>query len=131
MRPRGQSWELRVFLSLEPGTGKKLYATKTVRGGKREAQQALAEMVTHAADGLLSVARASVGELLEVFAHAASARRRRLAHSRPRRRRGSSGAPLGGCGSAWSKSTARRSASRRCAAMWPRSGGVWTCRSAR
>lgn len=65
MRQRGRSWELRVFLGLEPASGKKLYATKTVRAGKREAQQALAEMVTHAADGRLSVARASVGELLE------------------------------------------------------------------
>jgi len=71
MRQRGSSWELRVFLGLQPGTNKKLYATKTVRGGKREAQQVLAEMVTHAGDGRLSVARASVGELLEEwFAHA-------------------------------------------------------------
>ena len=71
MRQRGRGWELRVFLGLEPGTGKKLYATKTARGGKREAQQALAEMVAHAADGRLGIARASVGELLEEwFAHA-------------------------------------------------------------
>jgi len=60
-----------VFLGLEPGTGKKLYATKTVRAGKRDAQRALAEMVTHAAEGRLAVARSSVGELLEEwFAHA-------------------------------------------------------------
>ncbi|MEO7556644.1 MAG: hypothetical protein ABIV94_08590 [Acidimicrobiales bacterium] len=72
---------MRVFLGLEPGTGKKLYATKTVRGGKREAQQALAEMVTHAAEGRLSVARASIGELLEEwFAHTSP---RLLAIDRP------------------------------------------------
>ena len=60
-----------MFVGIEPATGKKRYVTKTVRGGKREAQRALAEMVTHAAEGRLSVARASVGELLEEwFAHA-------------------------------------------------------------
>ena len=38
MRQRGVSWELRVFLGHDPLTGKKRYATRTVRGGKREAQ---------------------------------------------------------------------------------------------
>jgi hypothetical protein len=46
MRQRGASWELRVFLGHDPLTGKKRYATQTVRGGKREAQSKLAEMVT-------------------------------------------------------------------------------------
>ena len=65
MRQRGSSWELRVFLGDDPTTGKKQYATKTVRGGKRQAQLALAEMVTHAAEGRLSVSKATVGALLE------------------------------------------------------------------
>ena len=42
MRQRGASWELRVYLGIDPLTGKKRYATRTVRGGKREAQSALA-----------------------------------------------------------------------------------------
>jgi len=52
MRQRGSSWELRVYLSRDPVTGKKRYATRTVRGGKREAQSALAEMITEAERGL-------------------------------------------------------------------------------
>lgn len=36
MRQRGASWELRVFLDRDPLTGRKRYATRTVRGGKRE-----------------------------------------------------------------------------------------------
>ncbi len=48
MRQRGASWELRVFLGRDPVTGKKRYATKTVRGGKREAQSVLATMITEA-----------------------------------------------------------------------------------
>lgn len=71
MRQRGTGWELRVFLGNDPGTGKKLYATKTVRGDKREAQRALAEMVAQASQGRLAVTKATVGELLEEwFSHA-------------------------------------------------------------
>jgi hypothetical protein len=44
--------ELRVFLGHDPLTGKKRYTTRTVRGGKREAQTALAAMVTEAERGL-------------------------------------------------------------------------------
>lgn len=39
------SWELRVSLGREPGTGRYRYVHKTVRGGKREAQRALAKLV--------------------------------------------------------------------------------------
>jgi integrase len=65
MRQRGNSWELRVFLGEDAATGRKHYATKTVKGGKREAQRALAAMVTQAAEGRLSASRATVGSLLE------------------------------------------------------------------
>ncbi len=67
MRQRGASWELRVFLGRDPLTGKKRYATRTVRGGKREAQTALAEMVTEAERGLTVRTTATVGELLEAW----------------------------------------------------------------
>jgi len=40
MRQRGASWELRVYLGRDPLTGKKRYATRTVRGGKRGADGA-------------------------------------------------------------------------------------------
>jgi hypothetical protein len=52
MRQRGSAWELRVFVGTDAVTGKKRYTTKTVRGGNREAQRALAQMVTHAELGL-------------------------------------------------------------------------------
>ncbi|MFK8025030.1 MAG: tyrosine-type recombinase/integrase, partial [Ilumatobacter sp.] len=67
MRQRGNSWELRVFLGRDPVTGKKRYATKTVRGGKREAQTTLAEMVTDAERGFTASTTATVGELLEAW----------------------------------------------------------------
>ena len=67
MRQRGNSWELRVFLGHDPLTGKKRYATQTVRGGKREAQSKLAEMVTEAERGLTARTTATVGELLETW----------------------------------------------------------------
>ncbi len=65
MRQRGTAWELRVFLGLDPDTGKKRYATKTVRGSKREAQVALAEMVTQSSEGRFALTTSTVGELLE------------------------------------------------------------------
>ncbi|MGI9644429.1 MAG: hypothetical protein ACR2O6_03880 [Ilumatobacteraceae bacterium] len=67
MRQRGASWELRVFLGHDPVTGKQRYANKTVRGGKREAQRALAEMVTESERGLAMATKATVGELIEAW----------------------------------------------------------------
>ncbi|MEM9749277.1 MAG: hypothetical protein AAF945_21515, partial [Actinomycetota bacterium] len=67
IRQRGSSWELRVYLGRDPITGKKRYATKSVRGGKREAQSALAAMVTEAERGAMSRTRATVGELLDAW----------------------------------------------------------------
>jgi len=47
IRKRGEgSWELRVSLGREPGTGRYRYVHKTVHGGKREAQRALAQLVS-------------------------------------------------------------------------------------
>jgi integrase len=72
MRQRGESWELRVFLGLDPATGKKQYATRTVRTGKREGQRALAELVTQAATGRLAKTKATAGQLLEEWYEHAS-----------------------------------------------------------
>ena len=72
MRQRGDGWELRVFLGRDPVSGKKRYASRTVRGGKREAQRVMAEMITEAERGLSARSNATVGELLEAwFAFAA------------------------------------------------------------
>jgi integrase len=67
IRQRGESWELRVFLGRDPVTGKKRYASRSVRGGKREAQSVLAEMVVQAERGLVARSAATVGELLEAW----------------------------------------------------------------
>ena len=56
-----------MYLGHDPLTGKKRYVTQTVRGGKREAQTALAEMVTEAERGLTVRTTATVGELLEAW----------------------------------------------------------------
>ena len=41
-------WQLRVYLGVDPVSGKKRYAGRSVEGGKREAQRALARLVTEA-----------------------------------------------------------------------------------
>ena len=67
IRQRGNAWELRVFLGYDVVTGKQRYAYRTVRGGKREAQRTLAEMISDADKGLVVRTNASVGDLLEAW----------------------------------------------------------------
>jgi hypothetical protein len=78
IRRRGEARELRVFLGTDPVTGKKRYASRTVRGGKRDAQRVLNElavrrqsMTTHvrAVDQLAHpVERSGVGSGLVITA---------------------------------------------------------------
>ncbi|HUR18180.1 MAG TPA: hypothetical protein VMZ51_04495 [Acidimicrobiales bacterium] len=63
MRQRGQAWEQRVYLGRDPVSGRKRWATKTVRGGKREAQRVLTALVAEADKGALASTQATVGEL--------------------------------------------------------------------
>jgi integrase len=64
LRQRGDAWELRVYAGKDPVSGRRLYRTRTVRGGKRAAEDALARFVTEVA-GVLPTARdATVGELV-------------------------------------------------------------------
>jgi len=72
MRQRGAgAWELKVYLGRDAVSGRKRWAYKTVRGGKREAQRALAQLVAETGRQQVVPARATVGELLEQwFAHA-------------------------------------------------------------
>jgi integrase len=65
MRQRGAAWELRVFLGTDAVSCKQRYVTKTFRGGKREAQRALNEMLVEAERGLTAKTSATVGELLD------------------------------------------------------------------
>ncbi len=71
MRQRGNSWELRVYVGRDVLTGRKQWVSKTFKGGKRDAQRALAALVAEADRGALAHTKATVGELLEEwFAHA-------------------------------------------------------------
>jgi len=65
IRQRGEnSWELRVFIGRDPVSGRVRYATKSVRGGKREAQRALAAMVS-AAPASAPISSMTVADTLE------------------------------------------------------------------
>ncbi len=64
---RGDAWELRVYLGTDPVTRKQRYATKSFRGGKREAQALLAQMVLDDKQGLSVRTTATVGELLQAW----------------------------------------------------------------
>jgi hypothetical protein len=49
MRRRGSSWEL--YLGRDPASGKKHYATRSVRGSRRAAERVLRDMVAAAERG--------------------------------------------------------------------------------
>ena len=65
MRQRGDAWELMVYLGCDVVSRRKRYSSKTVWGGKREAQRALRALVAQAEAGSLAKTKAAVGELLE------------------------------------------------------------------
>jgi len=66
MRQRSEgSWELRVFVGRDPLTGRRQYVTKTVHGGKRDAQRALAALVSGPAPAVGPVAAMTTGQMLE------------------------------------------------------------------
>ena len=65
MRQRGSAWELRVFVGTDAVSGKNRYVPKTVRGGKRQAQRVLAQMIADTELGLSARTSASVGKLIE------------------------------------------------------------------
>jgi integrase len=68
-RSRG-TWELRVYLGLDPDTCQRRYATGTVHGTRRAATAALAELAEDAECQRLGAG--TVGELLERWMAAAS-----------------------------------------------------------
>jgi integrase len=71
MHRRGDAWDLRVYLGIDPVTRKQRSATRTVRGGRREAQRALNAIVTDAERGPSIRTNATAGELIEAwFEHA-------------------------------------------------------------
>lgn len=57
-------WQLRVFEGVDAVTGRKEYRTAVFRGTKREAQNALATLVTQVNAGAVKTKNCTVGELL-------------------------------------------------------------------
>ena len=60
-------WQLRVADGSDPITGRKRYRTKGVRGTKREAQRALAALVTDVDQGRTAPAAITVHQLLDTW----------------------------------------------------------------
>jgi integrase len=66
MRQRSAgSWELRVYVGLDPGTGRRRYRSKTVRGNRADAERELVDFADRVGHGLGVGGRATVGELLD------------------------------------------------------------------
>ena len=73
VRARNGHFEIRAFLGVDPRTGKSRYTTRTVRGGKREAQRALGALIGEIESGKATKTASTVGNLLEAWFEAASA----------------------------------------------------------
>ncbi len=50
LRRRGNAWELRAYVGIDPITNRQKYLTRTFRGGKREADEVLARFTTAGQD---------------------------------------------------------------------------------
>ena len=64
LRQRGEAWELRAYAGVDPITNRQKYVTRTFRGGKREAEEALARLVTEVSGGSHAAQDTTVGDLL-------------------------------------------------------------------
>ena len=64
LRKRGSAWELRAYAGKDPVTGREVYRTRNFRGGKRDAEDALARFVQEVAGGH-STRDATVGDLVD------------------------------------------------------------------
>jgi len=64
IRKRGNAWELRAYAGIDPLTNRQKYVTRTFRGGKREAEEALARFVTEVAGGSQAAQDTTVGDLI-------------------------------------------------------------------
>ena len=64
LRKRGDAWELRAYAGVDPITKRHKYLTRTFRGGKREAEEALARFVTEVSGGGHAAQDTTVGDLI-------------------------------------------------------------------
>jgi integrase len=65
-----QRWELRVYAGTDPLTGKKRYVSRTVTGSKREAESALARLVSSTEDQGAAPSDVTVKQLLAAWLEA-------------------------------------------------------------
>src|SRR5580700_8189012 len=72
MRQRGDGWELRVYRGRDPLTGRKRWTSRTVHGGKREAERALNALIAEFDDQPIAPSNGSVGHLLNSWFENAS-----------------------------------------------------------
>jgi hypothetical protein len=61
------SWELRVFIGVDPGTGRRRYRSVTVRGSRAEADRELAAIVAVARAVRDVGVRSRMSDLLEAW----------------------------------------------------------------
>ena len=64
LRRRGNAWELRAYVGIDPITNRQKYLTRTFRGGKREADEALARFTTEVSGGGHAAQDTTVGDLI-------------------------------------------------------------------
>jgi integrase len=64
LRQRGDVWELRAYAGRDPVSGRKLYRTRSFRGGKRDAEDALARLVLEVSGAVPTARDATVGDLV-------------------------------------------------------------------
>jgi integrase len=72
LRKRGNAWELRAYAGIDPLTNRQKYLTRTFRGGKREAEEALARFVTEVSGGGQAAQDTTVGDLIREWLALAS-----------------------------------------------------------
>lgn len=73
LRKRGDAWELRAFAGRDPVSGRPIYRTRTHRGGKRDAEDALAAFVLEVVGAECSSRDATVQTLIEEWFELAKA----------------------------------------------------------
>ena len=65
VRQRGDAWELRAYVGRDPVTGRKKYSTRTFKGGKRAAGQALIKFVVEVGGGGHATQDTTVSDLID------------------------------------------------------------------
>jgi hypothetical protein len=64
LRQRGDARELRAYAGVDPVTNRQKYETRIFAGGKRDAEEAVARLVTEVSGGGQTAQDATVGNLL-------------------------------------------------------------------